>query len=297
MVTVDEPTVELPLVARAHRAIEPLHSHAYFAPEHDERLTAAGLRPGRMCYFAGRTAPMGPVGPGVVTATFYNFAPALVARHVPRAWTLAAPGRVLEARLDAARASLTRLLGGPDALATGEVADAVAELTDLLAEACGALTAEARPLYAANADLPWPEDPAGRLWHAVTLLREHRGDGHLACLLRAGLSGLEALVTHTATGRGFTLEAARATRGWSEEEWDATVGRLRDRGLLDADGALTDDGAGLRAEVEAGTDVLSTAPWERLGAERTARVTELARGLARRLVAAGAYPAGVLASR
>ena len=94
MVTVDQltpPGVDTRLAARAHRAIEPLHSHHYFSPELDEHLAATGLRPGRMSYFAGRAAPMGAVSPGVVTATFYNFAPALVARHVPRCWTLATP--------------------------------------------------------------------------------------------------------------------------------------------------------------------------------------------------------------
>src|SRR3954449_8881923 len=114
MVSADRPALDRQAVARAHRAVEPLHNHLYFAPEQDEQLTAVGLRPGQMCYFAGRAAPMGAVGPGVVTATFYNFSPSLVARHIPRAWTLASPEQVLAARLAAARASLTRLLGGPE---------------------------------------------------------------------------------------------------------------------------------------------------------------------------------------
>jgi hypothetical protein len=288
MVSVDQPA---PDVARAHRAVEPLHNHVYFSPEQDEYLTAVGLRPGRMCYFAGRAAAMGAVGPGTVTATFANFAPALVARHVPRAWTLAAPEQVLAARLDGARASLTRLLGGADA-----AAPEVAELAGLLREACTVLTPEGRPLYAAHADQPWPEEPVLSLWHGATLLREHRGDGHVACLLRAGLTGLESLVTHTLTGRGFNEAAARATRGWSDEEWAAAVDRLAARGLV-ADGALTEAGVALRAEIEAGTDELSAAPWVHLGPERTTRVVELGRGLSARLVAAGAYPAGVLAAR
>src|SRR3954451_20679201 len=129
MVSVDQPTTDLRLVGRVHRRLEPLHSHIYFAPETDEHLTASGLRagrmgyfapepdehltatglrPGRMVYFAGRAAAMGAVGPGVVTATFFNFAPAIVARHIPRAWTLATPEQVLAARFAAARASLTR---------------------------------------------------------------------------------------------------------------------------------------------------------------------------------------------
>ncbi|HEX2073393.1 MAG TPA: hypothetical protein VHF92_06380 [Geodermatophilus sp.] len=293
MVSVDQPAsvLDARVVARAHRSVEPLHNHVYFVPETDEHLTAAGLRPGRMCYFAGRAAPMGAVGPGVVTATFYNFSPALVARHIPRAWTLAEPAQVLAARSAAARASLTRLLGA-EAAASAEVA----ELAELLQEACTALTPEGRPLYAGHADLPWPEEPLLRLWHGATLLREHRGDGHIAALLRHGLTGLEALITHTVTGRGFTEAAAKATRGWSDEEWAAGCARLAHRGLL-ADGELTEAGVRLRAELEAETDALSAAPWEHLGPERTARVVELGKQLSARLVAAGAYPSGILAGR
>jgi hypothetical protein len=292
MVRADRPApVDLRLASRAHRRLEPLHSHVYFAPETDEHLVAAGLRPGRMVYFAARAAPMGAVGPGVVTATFYNFAPALVARHLPRAWTLATPGQVLAARSAAARASLTRLLGGEEAAAAPEVA----ELTALLREACTALTPEGRPLYAGHADLPWPEEPVLQLWHAVSLLREHRGDGHVASLLRHGLTGVEALVTHTATGRGFTQPMAQASRGWSDEEWATAVDGLAARGLV-ADGALTEAGQQLRASLEQETDELSAAPFAALGTERTERVAELAGLLTGRLVANGAYPAGVLAA-
>src|SRR4051794_10978068 len=228
MLSVDRPHLDLKHVARAHRAVEPLHNHVYFAPETEQELTAVGLRPGRMCYFAGRAAAMGAVGPGVVTATFYNFEPALIARHIPRAWTLAAPEQVVATRFAAARASLTRLLGGPEAADAPEVA----ELAGLLRAACAALTPEGRPLYAAHAELPWPEEPVPALWHGATLLREHRGDGHVAALLRSGLTGLEALVTHTATGRGFTEAAAKATRGWSDEAWVAASAGLAGRGVL-----------------------------------------------------------------
>jgi hypothetical protein len=277
------------LVARAHRAVEPLHSHLYFAPEHDEAFAAIGLKPGRMSYFAGRAAPMGAVGAGVVTATFYNFSPSLVGHMIPRAWTLASPEQVVEARFGAARASLTRLLGA-DVVEGPEVA----RLAGLLREACSALTPEGRPLYAGHADLPWPDEPLLDLWHAASLLREHRGDGHIAALLHADLNGLEALITHTVTGRGFTEAAARATRGWSEEDWNAEAAALAERGLI-GEGGLTPAGQDLRARVEAETDVLSAEPWLALGEETTAQVVELARGLARILVANGAYPPGVLA--
>jgi hypothetical protein len=294
MVSADRPVSDLDpaQVARAYRAVEPLHNHVYFVPETEQHLTAIGLRPGRMVYFAGRAAPMGAVGPGVVTATFANFSPAIVARHVPRAWTLATPEQVVDARFASARASLTRLLGGEEAAAAPEVT----ELGELLAEACGVLTAEGRPLYAGHADLAWPADPVSRLWHAATLLREWRGDAHVAVLTAHGLSGLEALITHTATGRGFLPAAAKATRGWSDEEWDAGLARLAGRGLLDGE-ALTDAGRRLRADVEAATDALSAAPWEHLGPERTGRVVELGKRLSAAVAGNGAYPAGVFAAR
>jgi hypothetical protein len=294
MVSADQPAPALDpaLVGRAYRAVEPLHNHVYFVPETEQHLTATGLRPGRMVYFAGRAAPMGAVGPGVVTATFSNFSPALVARHIPRAWTLAGPEQVVAARFASARASLTRLLGGEEAAAAPEVT----ELGDLLVEACSVLTPEGRPLYAGHADLAWPGDPVSRLWHAASLLREWRGDGHVAVLVRHDLSGLEALISHTATGRGFLPAAAKATRGWSDEEWDAGLARLADRGLVEGDG-LTDAGRQLRADLEAETDALSTAPWRHLGPERTGRVVELGKRLSSAVAGNGAYPAGVFAGR
>ncbi len=274
------------LVGRAHRAIDPLHSQLYFAPEHDEHLAATGLKPGRISYFAGRAAAMGAVGAGVVTATFYNFSPSLVAHMIPRAWTLASPEQVLAARLAAARASLTRLLGE----AAGS--DEVAELAELLREACAGLTAEGRPLYAGHADLPWPEEPLPAMWHGATLLREHRGDGHVAVLLHAGLTGLEALITHSATGRGFTEAAAKATRGWRDEEWAGACAALAGRGLLD-DAGLTSEGEGLRAHIEVQTDARAADPGLSPGPAKTARVVELGKGLSRRVAEAGAFGQGI----
>ena len=233
---------------------------------------------------------MGAVGAGVVTATFYNFSPSLVAHMIPRAWTLASPEQVVEARLGRRPERRSPGCLGEEAIDSAEFA----ELAGLLREACDALTPEGRPLYAGHADLGWPDEPLLDLWHAATLLREHRGDGHIAALLHADLNGLEALITHTATGRGFTEPAAQATRGWSDEEWAAETAALVERGLLD-DGGLTAEGKDLRARVEAETDVLSADPWLLLGAERTARVVELGKGFARLLVAGGAFGGGIFA--
>lgn len=281
------------LASRGHRALDALHALTYFVPETEQQLTAAGLRPGRMCYFAGRSAAMGEVRPSVVAATFYNFNPSLVQRHIPRAWTLATPADVLSARLAAVDLAMRRLLG-PELIASAEVAEA-AELAEDASLVC---RPEGRPLFAAHAELSWPDEPHLRLWHAITLLREHRGDGHLAALLRHGLNGIDALVSHTATGRGFLPDAARVLRGWSEEEWADSVRRLQEQGLLDEAGSgLTEQGRALRAAVEADTDQMAVEPWRRLGPARAARLIELGRSLSRQVVAAGAFPPGVFAQR
>lgn len=278
------------LAFRCHRALDPLHSTLYFAPEADEHYAAVGLRPGRMTYFASRSAPMGKVAAGTVAATFYNFNPALVAKHIPRAWTLAEPERIIEARFGLADAVLRRLLG--DAAFSPEVAEA-AELARTAAEGC---TTDGRPLYAGHAELDWPAEPHLVLWHAITLLREFRGDGHIAALVANGLGGLPALITHTATGKGFLPAAAKATRGWSDEEWDAAAAELREQGVLDEDGALTEQGQRLRDRIEGQTNAAAVGPWRRLGTEKAERLRELGRELSRTVVVAGAYPDGVFAA-
>jgi hypothetical protein len=279
------------LPGRAHRALDALHAFVYFVPEADEEWQRAGLRPGRMGYFASRSAAMGAVPPSVTAATFYNFNPALVARYLPRAWGLATPEQALAARLQVADRGLRRLLGDE-----APHAPAVQEAADLAREAAAELPVPGRPLFAAHTELPWPEPAHLVLWHAVTLLREFRGDGHTAVLLAAGMSGLDALVTHTATGRGFTAAAAKVTRGWSDDEWAAAVARLRADGVLDGE-LLTPEGERLRAEIEGRTDELAAAPWLRLGVPRTERLIELGRALSRELVARGAFPPGTFATR
>ncbi|MEV6908766.1 hypothetical protein [Amycolatopsis sp. NPDC051071] len=279
------------VTGRFRGTFDVLHSLTYFAPETEAALTDAGLRPGRMTYFAGRAAPMGAVGPGVVAATFYNFNPELVARYLPRAWTLATPDRVIEARFEAVDATLTRLLG-KDTIDSKELAEAA----ELAREATGGCRVDGRPLYAGHADLDWPSEPHLVLWHAITLLREHRGDGHIAALVLHGLGGLDALVTHTATGKGFLAEAAKESRGWSDEQWDAAVDALREKGLLDAEGGLTEAGNDLRERIEAATNASSAGPWEHLGEEKTKRLHELCGPLSRQAVEAGAFPANVFST-
>ncbi|MFI8067628.1 hypothetical protein ACIF85_02425 [Streptomyces sp. NPDC086033] len=277
---------------RCHNPLNSLHAAHYFSPDLGRELAAIGVTHPRAVNFAVRAAPLGAVGPGAVTAAFYNYKHELVAEHVPAVWRTATPEQVLAARVRAVDTTLRRLLG-EQTVASDEVAEA-ARLALRATEAC---SRAARPLYSAHADLPVPQEPHLAFWHAATLLREHRGDGHLAALMSAKLDGLEALVTHTATGRGMTPSWVFTTRGWTRQEWDAAVGRLRERGLLEADGELTERGVALREEIEAETDRLDRAPYEHLGAEDVRRLTELATGFARTAMAAGAYPSDLIGKR
>ena len=277
---------------RAWRVTEPLHAMIYFVPEAPERYAALGVHPAAG-YFASRAAVFGAVGAGPVIAAFYNFNPDLVRRALPSAWEKATPAAVLAARMDAADAALRRGLG--DAVDAPEVAEA-ADLARRAADSA-ASWAEGRPLYAAHADLPWPVEPHLRLFHAQTLLREFRGDGHVAALLTAGISGLDALILHVASGEA-DVRFLRPTRGWSRDQWAAAIDRLRERGLVtggDGDGpALTEAGRELRAGVEATTDRLAEPAYEVLGEDGRVRLAELTRPLSRTLVKAGMLDPAVI---
>lgn len=257
----------------------------YFSPDITKEFAALGVTDRVAVNLAHRSAALGAVGAGAVTAAFYNYRHDLVARHLPALWETVTPARALAARLRAADATLRRLLGD-DTVGSPELAEAA----DLAMRATEGCTRHGRTLYSAHADLPVPEEPHLRLWHAATLLREHRGDGHLAALLIAGLDPLEALVSHTATGKGMAPKWLKAIRGWEQSDLDAAAARLRERGVLDADGALTAEGAALRERLETETDRLDAAPYEHLGATGLARLAELGGRFVVQAVTAGAFP-------
>jgi hypothetical protein len=207
----------------------------------------------------------------------------MVARALPDAWSFASVADVLAARLKGADLALRRLLG--DMVHE----PAVAEAADLARRAAEAGGRPGRPLFAANADLPWPTEPHLALWQATTLLREHRGDGHVVALSAAGLDGCESHVTLVAAG-ALDREVLQPARGWTDEEWQNAVARLQARGWLDGDGRITDAGRTGRREVERRTDELALGPWRALGDEGAARVLELATPFARELADRGAFP-------
>ena len=247
---------------------EPVHAVTYFAPQAGTAFEAAGLRGFWRRYFAGRAAPLGAVGPGPVVAAFFGFAPGMVARALPDVWTRISPQAALAARAADARAALLALL--PD-----DYDEEAGEAAELLSAAAQAVDLPGRVLAGAYADLAWPDGAVDRLWHAATLLREHRGDGHVAALLIAGFDGCESLVLRTALDGGATRAQMQPARGWTDAEWQAAADRLRDRGWLAADGSPTEAGRDAYAQVEATTDRLAAGPWRELGADRTERCARL----------------------
>ena len=289
-----QPAVDRDLITRSRRAwggLETLHVIGYFAPETTQAYVALGLHP-RLSYFAARSAAMGPVGPELTVATFYVFSPELIRKALPAAWEIATPEHIQAARRAGVLAALRPAIG--DAVEPAEIAEA-AELARQATEGLtGVATTEAgRPLYAAHARLDWPEDPLLALWHAATLIREHRGDGHVAVLTGARLDPVEALVL----GGLFAdnTEFVRRTRGWHEEQWEAAIERLTGRGLLEgaaapADRGLSEEGRALRQRVEDQTDTLATAAFDHLGAERTDRLIELVAPMRKAVLASGVLP-------
>ena len=269
---------------------EPVHAVTYFAPEALEAFKTAGLRGFWRGYFAGRAAPLGAVGPEVVTASFYNFAPGFVGRALPSVWELISPGDAIRVRRQGAVAALGGLLAGQE----GPVKAAAGWLE----QALDGLDYPGRMLAAANAAVPGGpagagagEDDLGRLWQAATTLREHRGDGHFAAALAAGLDGAEVLVLRC--GLDMSRETMQPVRGWSDEEWDSTRERLRGRGLLDEGGAITRAGRELRATVEEATDRAAERPWQRLGADGVAELIEALTPLAVACAAVVPYPSPI----
>jgi Helix-turn-helix family len=272
-----------PTAARAlWQLLEPYHATVYFAPEARERYTSAGLRGGWMGYFASRSAPMGPVPAEVVTATFFVFHPAMVARAIPDAWRLSSPERALAARRAVVDSALRRLLGE-------EVAGpAVVEAAELARRAVEGCQLAGRTLYGAHASLPWPEEPHLALWHAATLLREHRFDGHVTALAAEEVDGCMANLTLSATAN-VTEELTRTYRGWSEDEWAAAADRLRRRGWLDAEGRSTQAGDEARRRLEEHTDRLALGPLQALGEPGCERLAALLSGLVHRIVDGGGF--------
>ena len=270
---------------RLHRVVEPIHAMVYFAPEAHEEYEALGLSGQAELYFPSRAAPLGRVPWQLVQSTFFVFSPLAVQLGMTEAWSKTTPEAVVEARMRGVDRALRRI--------AGDLLDDIGEALALVREAVTACRVEGRPLFAAHAALPEPAEPVLALWHGLALLREHRGDGHIAALLSAGLTAPQALVLNGAYVGGAMTRFLQQSRAWSREEWDEAVAQLARRGWVDADGALTEEGTTRREALEVHTDELALPPWQHLGEARTERLRELLTPLSRAVVDAGGLPVKV----
>jgi hypothetical protein len=273
-----------PVVARkTWRTLEPIHGFIYFAPEATEAYAALGVT-GRSGYFASRSAPMGAASAELVIATFFNFEPGLVRHAMNGVWDGVSPNELLEARLGAAGAMLRRTLGD---LATTPDVEEAAGLARTAAEEAS-LHLSGKPLFAGHAALAWPDDPLLVLWHAQSLLREFRGDIHIAAMCAEGIDGCEALVTHAASGE-IGAGVLQASRAWPDDAWAAAVASLQHKGHLGADGQFTDKGRASRQWVEDQTDAGATVAYAPLGEDACDRLRTLCRPMSKAIVESGGF--------
>lgn len=265
---------------RLWRAYEPVHAICYFHPRFPEALVETGLTGWWNGYFAGRAAPLGVTPVQVVTALFYGFAPAMVARAIPKIWTRITPVDAIQSRLTTAETVLAEHASAGSTQDLRRVADNLARVID-------ALDFDGRALASAWHSVPRPSSTLGRLWLAATILREHRGDGHVIAATACGLTGLQASVTHIAAGQ-VDREVLRRSRGWSDHEWESAERELRERDILSAPDTLTSRGVSLRDRVEDLTDQLASPQGSAL--DDAGWTIEILTSLARTLVDSGAVP-------
>ncbi|RZT86661.1 hypothetical protein EV383_3558 [Pseudonocardia sediminis] len=280
--------------ARAlHAAVEPVAALVYFAPEVHTEFERIGFGPGVTepgCltlpdlagYFCSRAGCVGQVPGEVVVSVFGVFDPAVVIPETERGWATASHADIMAARERGATAALERILGGDDPT----------RATELLLRAARAGRATGRPLFAGLRALGLPDTPWGEMWRAADMVREHRGDCHIAAWTAAGLDPVEAGLL-TEVYAGMPRRRYQMTRGWTEQAIADGVDRLVGRGLLTGDGTgFTDAGASLRESLETATDVQQEPLLDALGDDLDELLGYL-RPWAAAIVEAGVYPSSI----
>jgi hypothetical protein len=271
------------IIRNIHMTINLAHRHVYFVPEAAEEYAAIGAT-GRGTYFAVRTAPMGVVPDEVILATFYNFSPrAIRSANIADVWAAASPAGLQAARFRA----VTRAL---DRVGVTYTPEEIQEARALIDPVVANLNLAGKPLAAANAALKQPDNPLAALWQQVTVVREWRGDVHIALLVAHDIGPCECMVLQVGTGR-FPLGIAQATRQWDEEDWAAAIVELRKRNWVDANGAMTAAGREAREHIENETDRLCAPIWKPIGEAGADRLRELLDRIHPAMAAAGTYDA------
>jgi hypothetical protein len=239
---------------RMFELVEPIGVIPYAADEPNETMFALGFTNYWDTYFAGRAAPLGIVPAEVVDALFYNFAPGEVARHIPKVWRTTTPELAIAARRLGCANALRRILGNR------VETPAFARATELLLKAATSAPVDGRPMYAALRALPIPDDGVTRCFHAASLLREHRGDGHIAALMIEGVGGVEAHVL-LALDMDMPAEKFGRIHHLPAAQLDTVKDGMRERGLIGDDGWLSEQGRAVKQRVESHTDDLAAEPY------------------------------------
>jgi hypothetical protein len=255
-------------IHRMFELVEPIAT-VTFSEVPNQAFLALGMRNYWDGYFAGRAAPLGLAPAAVVHAVFYNFADGEVARHIPWVWGKTTPQEAIAVRERGSATALRQMIG--------DLADSssLVRVADLATRAALSAPAEGRALYAGLRALAVPEEPVAKLWHAATLLREHRGDGHNAALLAHGIGGTEAHVL-LALSLGMRAEKFGRVHHLPQQQLAAVIDGLRGRGLVNAAGGFTDTGYEIRQRIEASTEELAAPAYEVLSADE---LDELIAGL------------------
>jgi hypothetical protein len=267
------------MARRMFELVEPIGVIPYSADEPNEAMFALGFTNYWDTYFAGRAAPLGRVPAELVDALFYNFAPGEVARHIPKVWQTTTPESALAARQTGCAKALRRILG--DHVDT----PAFARAGELLLRAATSAPIEGRPMYAALRAIAIPDDVVARFFHAASLLREHRGDGHIAALMTEGIGGLEAHVL-VALDAGMPAENFGRIHHLPRAQLAAVIDGMRDRSLIGDDGWLSEPGRAVKQRIEALTDDLAAKPYESLEPDELAALVATLEPLAALLLAA-----------
>ncbi|MEU4235695.1 MarR family transcriptional regulator [Actinoplanes sp. NPDC026619] len=270
------------LARRMFELLEPICLVTFFAEECNEELAALGHPTYWDGYFASRAAPLGRVPAQVVHAAFYNFAEGEAARHIPSAWEKIPPEASVAARERGSAASLRRILGDDLADSPG-----LTRAADLTTKAATSQSTAGRMMYAGMRTRTVPSDPIARLWHSATMLREHRGDGHIAALVGAGIGGTEAHVISALAMGIYPAESFGRIHHLPKKRLAAVMAGLRERGLIDTDGRFTDAGRETQQRIEALTDELAAPPYDALSPTELAELIAELEPITATLVAAG----------
>ena len=266
-----------PVARRMFDLTEPIALVNFFADEPNEAMADLGFSGYWDGYFAGRSAPLGRVPAEVVDAAFYNFGPGEAARHIPKVWGTTTPEAAHEARQRGCIAGLVRILG--ELVSTPGLSRAA----DLLTRAAVGAPVEGRVMYAALRALPVPDEPLARLWHAANMLREHRGDGHVVALVAEQVDRTECHVLLALDSGIHPPETFGRIHHLPKPYLASVMARLRERGIVDDTGHLTEAGRATKDRIEAMTDALAEAPYAALSPSELDELTTLLEPIAARL--------------